>query len=135
MNYKKGFTLIELLVVIAIISLLSSVVLASLRSSKDRGANASIKTNLNNMRSQAAVYYTDNNGSYVGVCSDGNFLKARTAVNAASGGSNTCNQNASAWALSSPLKVAESGNNYWCVDWSGSSKGHASALGSATTCP
>ena len=134
MNYKKGFTLIELLVVIAIISLLSSVVLASLKSARDKGANANIKSNLNNMRAQAAVYY-DNNSSYTGVCSDTNFLLARAAVNTASGGTNTCTQSSTQWALSSPLKVAEGTYNYWCVDWVGNSKGHASALGAATTCP
>jgi len=36
---KKGFTLIELLVVVAIISLLSSVVLASLSSARAKGIN------------------------------------------------------------------------------------------------
>lgn len=52
---QKGFTLIELLVVIAIIGILSSVVLASLNSARNRGANATIKSNLANFRAQAEL--------------------------------------------------------------------------------
>ncbi|MES3031050.1 MAG: type II secretion system protein [Patescibacteria group bacterium] len=53
---QKGFTLIELLVVIAIIGLLSSVVLASLNSARKKGQDASIKEQLVNFRSQAAIF-------------------------------------------------------------------------------
>ncbi len=63
MNLKKGFTLIELLVVIAIIGILSSVVLASLNSARQKGGDAAIKANLNGIRAQAELYY-DTNGNY-----------------------------------------------------------------------
>jgi prepilin-type N-terminal cleavage/methylation domain-containing protein len=57
MNLKKGFTLIELLVVVAIIGILASVVLASLNTARSKGSDAAIKSNLDNMRAQAALYY------------------------------------------------------------------------------
>jgi prepilin-type N-terminal cleavage/methylation domain-containing protein len=62
----SGFTLIELLVVIAIIGVLSSVVLASLNSARQKGQIAAIKSNLKNMIAQAELSYSDN-GSYSGI--------------------------------------------------------------------
>lgn len=65
-SVRRGFTLIELLVVIAIIGILSSVVLASLNSARNRGADATVKSNLANARSQAELFYDANGGKYSG---------------------------------------------------------------------
>ncbi|MDB4992278.1 MAG: hypothetical protein JWL75_523 [Parcubacteria group bacterium] len=59
----KGFTLIELLVVIAIIGVLSSVVLASLNSARNKGKDAAIKEGVQQMRSLMALEYNDT-GTY-----------------------------------------------------------------------
>ncbi len=82
MNKTKGFTLIELLVVIAIIGILSSVVLASLSTARNKGADAAIKSGLNNMRAQAELYYDNNSSSYgtLATTSDASCTGAATSV-------------------------------------------------------
>jgi prepilin-type N-terminal cleavage/methylation domain-containing protein len=60
---QSAFTLIELLVVIAIIGILATVVIASLNNARNKGADASVKSNLNTARVQAELYY-DSFGSY-----------------------------------------------------------------------
>jgi len=54
-NTSRGFTLIELLVVIAIIGILSSVVLASLSTARNKGKGTAIKAALNSLRTQMEV--------------------------------------------------------------------------------
>ena len=57
---RKGFTLIELLVVIAIIGLLSSVVLASLTTARDKARDASRIAAFNGIRNALELYKTTN---------------------------------------------------------------------------
>lgn len=59
----SGFTLIELLVVIAIISLLASIVFASLNSARAKSRDARRKADLNQLRLALELYY-DANGAY-----------------------------------------------------------------------
>ena len=127
---KKGFTLIELLVVIAIIGILSSVVLASLNTARDKGSDAAVKANLNGMRSQAELFYDSNQNSYADMMTgtgtavptggDSNMRAALQAADDANGtGSVTWSVSATAWAVAAELKS----NNAlaYCVD----SKGNA----------
>jgi type II secretion system protein G len=67
----KGFTLIELLVVVAIISLLSSVVLASLNSSRVKARDAIRKSDMHSLRTAIELYYISNNGTWPNT--DGNI--------------------------------------------------------------
>ncbi len=129
---SRGFTLIELLVVIAIIGILASVVLASLNSARDKGADAAITSTINNTRAQAALYYEDNN-DYDGFCAT--LTAAEASVNDAGGaGSWDCYD-------SDPTTYAVSGQlsdptEYYCVDATGSASTTASAAsaGTAGTC-
>ncbi len=61
---KKGFTLIELLVVVSIISLLASVVLASVNSARSKGRDARRLEDLQQIRNALELYANDHNGSY-----------------------------------------------------------------------
>ena len=141
-NNSRGFTLIELLVVIAIIGILSSVVLASLNSARNKANDAAVKANLNNLRAQAAIYYDDSSGYYSTgtytfplvstICGSANsFFANGTVVGAVAavttaGGTPTCylggtagaGNRADKWAISAPLKTGGS----WCVDYTGWSK-------------
>lgn len=60
----RGFTLIELLVVISIISLLASVVLASLGNARSRARDAQRLSDLQQLRNALALYASDNGNMY-----------------------------------------------------------------------
>ena len=63
MNTKKsGFTLIELLVVIAIIGILSSVVLASLNSAREKSRDARRVSDIKQVQLALELYFDDNGG-------------------------------------------------------------------------
>lgn len=66
----RGFTLIELLVVVAIMGMLSSIILTSLGSARDKGADAAVKSQLAQIRTAAELIY-DSTGSYSSVCTPG----------------------------------------------------------------
>lgn len=119
---KKGFTLIELLVVIAIIGILSSVVLASLNTARERGGDAAAKASLNNARAQAELYRdTQPTPTYAGVCAAtaanngiaGLVASADNAVTATT----TCVNAATGWGAEIKLDSADS--LYYCVDSEG----------------
>ncbi len=61
---RSGFTLIELLVTIAIIALLTSILLPSLRKSREQGRLAVCMSNMRQIKIAALMYVGENNGSY-----------------------------------------------------------------------
>lgn len=150
---RRGFTLIELLVVIAIIGILSSVVLASLNTARSKGADAAVKSNLEQARAQAELFYDANGNQYLSgatggtgdVCAQSgsqngvagiykSVFAAATAVgigtvtvnSATQAGDAThavCNSAAGTWVAQVPLKTTGAG--FFCVD----------STGAATTSP
>lgn len=141
MRTSKGFTLIELLVVIAIIGILASVVIGSLNSGRDRGVDATVKSDLNTIRAQAELIYNDD-GNYNTVCGansatqNAKIAEALAHASNAVGSSGVCGAPASgdayAWAVSSPLR----GGGHWCIDSTGAAREIGSALAPTdTVCP
>ncbi len=125
---QGGFTLIELLVVIAIIGILASVVLASLNTARNKGADAKIKSELSNMRAQAEIEYDNAGQSYDDVCTDTTIA----AIVAATAGA-VCYDDTDAYAISAQLKSDDT--KFWCVDSTGAAVEKAGQLATnATAC-
>ncbi len=142
MKSKRGFTLIELLVVISIIGLLSSIVLASLRSARDKAISAAIMADLHSIQNQAAIYYDTNNKYATNVPSpisepcdlmNGDVPSSvfGSDANSVYGMSQTlqlrnpaflveCGLTSSDYFIAFNLKVT--GDPYWCVDSRGQAK-------------
>lgn len=76
-KYTKGFTLIELLVVIAIIGILASIVLVSLNSARNKGKDARIISDVQQVRTALESGY--NGSGYPDI--NGNAASCNTAAN------------------------------------------------------
>jgi len=135
-----GFTLLELLVVIAIIGILSSVVIESLISAKQRAYDAKVKSQLVNLRNAAELYYLAN-GSYGATttnCTSGMFTDTTSGLSKLSvsanypTGQNTivCNANSKMYAVGDNLSIA---GTYWCIDSNGTSKQESAPLSTSTS--
>lgn len=149
-HFQKGFTLIELLVVVAIIGILSSIVLSSVNSARTKGADAAIKSNLNTVRSQSEVFFSNNSNSFlpsggstfaIATCpvysssgtnmlaKDKNIADAIAQALSRGGNGTSCYNSSLGWAVAVGLKSSTTAS--WCVDSGGIARSVASAPGSA----
>lgn len=115
---EKGFTLIELLVVIAIIAILSTIVLASLGTARQRARDTRAKSELSQMRAQAELFFTNSN-TFEGVCdtskNEQGLLEMKESVGK-NAGTVDCTDNAYAWAAAAAIK---GDNDVFCADSTG----------------
>ena len=149
MKENKGFTLVELLVVIAIIGVLASVVIAALNGARDKASDTAIKGNLNHMRAQTNIYFSDyghfgakveSSDCDAGIFADSVINKAiKDSVQKNGGEDADCVSSgpgtyADSWAISVPLK-SDNGDT-WCIDSEGVAvqSGIAGVTGTTASC-
>lgn len=88
---NRGFTLIELLVVISIISLLSTVVIASVSTARANARDAERIANLKQIQSAIELYALDHNGDYPGYLSTENiYTRTEASATEVSNNGNGC---------------------------------------------
>ncbi|HYD92884.1 MAG TPA: type II secretion system protein [Candidatus Paceibacterota bacterium] len=142
---SRGFTLIELLLVVSIIGMLSSIILASMASARDKANDAAVKSNLRTAAVQAALHQSIN-GSYgstvtAGTCptsgtsmfyANETLRNAIQAAQRAGGGATRCATNGENYAISVRLR---SSTDHWCIDSSGIVKQTSTTGWTGVACP
>ena len=109
---NKGFTLIELLVVISIIGLLSSIVLASLNTTRVRASDAAIKENLRGIIASSEIEYSTLGYLYN---TTGSLINSTTCSTLTSGTTNgTILQNQNIKAAINDIKSKNGGVDVTC---------------------
>lgn len=124
---NAAFTLIELLVVISIIGLLSSVVLASVNSARDKAKDARAMADVKQISNAIELYY-DQNGSYPapsGCTTASGWYRSDTSL--ASGCWGVMQTALSTWMPKLPVHPDNTGNNVYAYKAMNSNTGYCIA--------
>jgi prepilin-type N-terminal cleavage/methylation domain-containing protein len=128
---NKGFTLIEMLVVIAVIGILSATALTALGPARNKGRDARIRSNINQI---AAVAESKFDGNQYPTSGDPDISALIADTNKYNGGGGTTyNVNSDAFAAWS--RLASAPNVLYCVDSTGRRVEVSQIQQDATTCP
>lgn len=130
MQYRAtaGFTLMEVLMYVIIVGILASVVMSAIRIARESSADANIKANLNNIRTEATSFFDRNNNygtpgtsctQQGSVFDDPRIARQIESAETTSLQSATCANSAAKWVISVPLRN-EAGS--WCVDEQGTAR-------------
>ena len=139
MNKQKGFTIIELIVVIAIIAVLAAIVMVNVTQYIGKSKDAAIKANLDTIRTNAAVYMSDQekgNGDFGGFLATAEYTIPAAAVATQTGTiTKNCNDTAGTCVDNTATKfcvsstLASSATTIYCIDGDGSLIMHLGGLG------
>lgn len=140
-KYNRGFTLIELLVVIAIIGILASIVLVSLNSARNKGKDARVISDVQQLRTAFESGY--NGSSYPDLVSNATTtagpqasVTAQLSADAAAQGSvvNFVTNGATATTYAIYARLVSDTTKYFCIDSTGKTNQSAGS-NSGATCP
>ena len=132
--HNKGFTLLELIIVFAIIGIIASISFDYLAQKRNRGTDAAIQSNITNARSQAELFYLNQDKSFEGVCgtvtldtigrfaqaaqnAHGGPLSAFDDSTASAWNSGQCHDTVTSYVVWVPLRISTPANpRGWCTD-------------------
>lgn len=141
-NHTKGFTLIELLVVIAIIGILASIVLVSLNSARNKGKDARVISDVQQLRTAFESGYNgsgypDLNTNAVNTAGPQNSATSQLTADISSQTGGTAvtviGGPTTGYAIYGPLP-SQNNAKFFCIDSTGKTNQSAGAATTAT-CP